>query len=161
VTNVSGAAKQYNNSLTLEKETDMNKNFKNQVITDRIFFHQDLSDADFSGAVLKNVRFNTCNLKGANFNNATLNNVNLWYTYVAYATFANAVLNQVHGLYVDFTGVDFLTADVNNAFIWVGKFDGAKAKPEAGFRTKKGGDTPRYKVPVISLAEMRANGYQH
>lgn len=124
-------------------------NFTGIVIADIDFKRCDFTDAKFSGSTLTDIKFIRCSLKAANFDEATLNNVNLWWTYAARAQFANAVLDHLHGQYVDFSDVDFLTAKINNAFIWIGKFTGAKANPEAGFRTQKGGDTPRYKIPCV------------
>jgi len=135
---------------TVFKGADFNyRNFTGIELTDYTFQGCIFTGAKFLAARLQNVQFITCSMGKVDFNDATLNNVNFWKSYVADATFNNANLVDVHGQFVDFSRVDFLTATVTNAFIWMGNFDGAKANPEAGFRTKRGGDGPRYKVPVV------------
>jgi uncharacterized protein YjbI with pentapeptide repeats len=133
--------------------------FSHIALTNVIFENCDLTEVDFSFGTLTNVRFYQSRLAKANFNYAELNNVKFWWSYIAGATFVRANLVDVHGQYADFTNVDFLTATVINAFIWIGNFAGAKANPEAGFRTKKGGDGVRYQIPKISNAELKEMGY--
>ncbi len=130
------------------------------IVLDNVkFAHCDFTGADFSSSTLTNVTFYHCSMGGVNFNHATLINVTLWWSYLANAMFDSATLIDLHGQYVDFSNVDFLTADIRNAFIWIGNFKGAKAKPESGFRTRRGGDQASYKIPVISLERMIENGY--
>jgi len=104
---------------------------------------------NFRFSTVTDVKFIKCSLKEADFGYALLDNVNFWWSYLAWAKFDKTIMNDVHGQFVDFTSVDFLTAKIKNAFIWFGNFTGAKAHSEAGFRTKKGGDTPYYKIPVV------------
>jgi uncharacterized protein YjbI with pentapeptide repeats len=134
--------------------------FNNMKLTNIIFENCDLTEVDFSFTTLTNVRFYNTSLAKANFNFAELINVKFWWSYVAGATFHKATLKDVHGQYVDFAGVNFLTAIVTNAFIWIGNFTGAQANPEAGFRTKKGGDGQRYKIPVVTNTDLKDQGYQ-
>jgi len=114
-----------------------------------IFKYCNFTRASFLACKMTNVQFINCSMFKVNFNKATLINVSFWRSYVAYATFDETTLIDAHGHLVDFTGVDFLTATVENAFMWIGNFKDAKANPDAGFRTKKGGDGIRYKIPVV------------
>ncbi len=139
-----------------------NMDFRHGDNLDHIIFNQcDLTGARFDYLFLTNIRFMNCTLKKASFDKARLTNVKFWMSNVSEATFDQAILKDVHGQYVDFSLVDFLTAKVTNAFIWIGNFRGAKANPEAGFRTQKGGDGPRYVIPKVTNEQLEEVGYEH
>ncbi len=125
------------------------QNFNEIVFEGFLFQHCIFTQSTFLAAKLRNVQFIECSMRMSNFSEAILDNVNFWKAYVADALFDHAKLVNVHGQYVDFSRVDFLTATITNAFIWMGNFKDAKANPEAGFRTRRGGDGPRYQVPVV------------
>lgn len=132
------------------KGADLRREDFNGVVLENYIFQRCLfTQSTFLAAKLRNVQFTSCSMQMCNFSNALLDNVNFWQTYVADSIFDHATLVDMHGQYVDFSRVDFLTATINNAFIWMGNFNGAKANPEAGFRTRRGGDGPRYQVPVV------------
>lgn len=136
-------------TYTVFREKNFSRfDFSQMFIENVIFENCILSHAIFENAILEKVRFVTCNLKNANFNKANLKHVKVWKSNFAHATFDGSIIDGIYGFLTDFTSVDFTNAEVTNPYIWIGNFKGANAKPGSGFRTKKGGDEPRYEVPV-------------
>lgn len=134
---------------TVFRELDLSRfNFSNLEMEYVIFENCEIYDANFEDATLTTVRFINCSLARSKFDRTKLNYVKLWKSNLKDATFEESILINLYGFLADFTNVDFTRAIVYNAYVWIGNFKGAKANPESGFRTKKGGDGARYEVPV-------------
>jgi len=144
-----------------------NQDFSDRILTNIIFVNCNLQNCDFNSIDSESLKFYNCDLTKSSFINAKLRNITfskctgegvLFTTSIQdspiyyHSNFSNSIFHRstllnLRGQYVSFCNVDFTTANIIGTFVLIGNFKGADAKPEAGFRTKKGGED-YYQVPV-------------
>jgi hypothetical protein len=109
-----------------------------------------LTLTNFTGSLLSDVMFHKCSGQGANFSHANIIRPMFSMSFFKDAIFKGTTIPTFHGYLPCFKDVDFTNAEkIDNTFVLVGNFKGVDAKPEMGFRTKKGG-SDYYKIPTCS-----------
>jgi uncharacterized protein YjbI with pentapeptide repeats len=144
-----------------------NQDFSDRILTNIIFVNCNLQNCNFNSINSENLKFYSCDLTNSTFVCAKLDKPTFskctgegtlftesiqdspiyYHSNFSNSIFHGSILLNLRGQYATFCNVDFTTSSINGTFVLIGNFKGADAKPEAGFRTKKGGGE-YYKVPV-------------
>jgi len=153
----------------IRNEDLSNQDFSDRTLTNIIFVNCNLQNCNFNDIISTNLKFYKCNLTNSFFINAKLitptfskctgeyvvftrsiqDSPIYYHSNFNDSIFHGSILLNLRGQYTSFRNIDFKTSAINGTFVLIGDFKGADAKPEAGFRTKKGGGD-YYKVPVCS-----------